>query len=115
MTLLRLRSARADVSAREWGRLAAMFGFILAINVLGWGIYVLYVMPHHFDYRGEGGSKGLGVGLGVAITAWFLGFRHDMWLPVMSSTSRPPHGVPEPSVPRRSPAATRKRPICVVA
>ncbi len=33
-------------------------------------------MPHHFDYQGEGGSRGLGVGLGVAITAWFLGFRH---------------------------------------
>ena len=53
-----------------------MFGFILAVNVLGWGIYVLYVMPHHFNYQGEGGSRGLGVGLGVAITAWFLGFRH---------------------------------------
>ena len=76
MTLSGFRTARTDVSAREWGRLAAMFGFILAINILGWGIYVLYVMPHHFDYRGEGGSRGLGVGLGVAITAWFLGFRH---------------------------------------
>jgi nickel/cobalt transporter (NiCoT) family protein len=61
---------------REWGRLAAMFGFILALNVAGWGIYVLCVMPHHFNYQGEGGSAGLGVGLGVAITAWFLGFRH---------------------------------------
>jgi high-affinity nickel-transport protein len=70
------RTARTDVSAREWGRLAAMFLFILAVNVAGWGIYIVYVMPHHFDYRGEGGSRGLGVGLGVAITAWFLGFRH---------------------------------------
>ena len=49
--------------------------FILALNIVGWGIYVLCVMPHHFDYHG-GGSRGLGVGLGVAITAWFLGFRH---------------------------------------
>ena len=53
-----------------------MFGFILALNAAGWGIYILVVMPHHFDYRGEGGSPGLGVGLGVAVTAWFLGFRH---------------------------------------
>src|ERR1700731_3839323 len=53
-----------------------MFAFILAINALGWGIYVLDVLPHHFNYRGEGGSRGLGVGLGVAVTAWFLGFRH---------------------------------------
>jgi nickel/cobalt transporter (NiCoT) family protein len=61
---------------REWGRLAAMFGFIVAINAAGWGIFVLDVMPHHFDYKGINGTQGLGVGLGVAITAWFLGFRH---------------------------------------
>jgi len=72
----RLRRMGAELSGREWGRLAAMFGFILALNAAGWGIYILAVMPHHFDYRGEGGSPGLGVGLGVAITAWFLGFRH---------------------------------------
>jgi high-affinity nickel-transport protein len=72
----RLHTVRTAATAREWGRLAAMFGFILAVNVTGWAIFVLYVMPHHFDYRGEGGSKGLGVGIGVAITAWLLGFRH---------------------------------------
>ena len=53
-----------------------MLAFILAVNAAGWGIFVLYVLPHHFDYKGEGGSAGLGVGIGVAITAWFLGFRH---------------------------------------
>ncbi|MBV9204009.1 MAG: HoxN/HupN/NixA family nickel/cobalt transporter [Actinobacteria bacterium] len=72
----RTRRMGAALSGREWGRLAAMFGFIAALNAAGWGIYVLAVMPHHFDYRGEGGSPGLGVGLGVAVTAWFLGFRH---------------------------------------
>ena len=65
-----------ELSAREWGRLTAMFAFILAVNAAGWGIYVLCVMPHRFDYHGVGGSPGLGVGLGVAVTAWFLGFRH---------------------------------------
>src|SRR6201985_1020261 len=73
MTPGRIRSA---LEAREWGRLAAMLACILALSALGWGIFVLYVMPHHFDYKGEGGSPGLGVGLGVAVTAWFLGFRH---------------------------------------
>ena len=53
-----------------------MFAFILAINVAGWAIFVLCIMPHHFDYKGVDSSPGLGVGLGVAITAWFLGFRH---------------------------------------
>jgi high-affinity nickel-transport protein len=49
---------------------------IAAVNAGGWLIYVMVVMPHHFDYRGVGNSPGLGTGLGVAITAWFLGFRH---------------------------------------
>ena len=72
----RIRRVRNGMSGREWGRLSAMFLVIAAINAAGWGIYVLEVLPHHFDYQGEGGSRGLGVGLGVAITAWFLGFRH---------------------------------------
>jgi nickel/cobalt transporter (NiCoT) family protein len=70
------RMSGAGLAGREWGRIGAMFGFIVALNAAGWGIYILAVMPHHFDYRGEAGSPGLGVGLGVAITAWFLGFRH---------------------------------------
>ena len=72
----RLRRIAAAMTPAEWTRFSAMLVFILIINALGWGIYVLYVMPHHFVYRGEGGSAGLGVGIGVAITAWFLGFRH---------------------------------------
>src|SRR6201995_2823129 len=80
----------AGLEAREWGRLAAVFAFIIAINVLGWGIFVLYVMPHHFDYKGEGGSAGLGVGLGVAGTAWFLGFRHAFDADHISCIDNPP-------------------------
>ena len=72
----RWRRMGAELSGRERWHVAAMFGFILALNAAGWAIYLLVVMPHHFDYRGEGGSPGLGVGLGVAVTAWFLGFRH---------------------------------------
>ena len=72
----RVQTIRAGLPGREWGRLAAMFAFILAINAAGWGIYVLCVMPRHINYQGVGGNPGLGVGLGVAITAWFLGLRH---------------------------------------
>ena len=43
---------------------------IAALNVLGWGIFALAVAPHHFRYQG------LGLGLGVAFTAWTLGARH---------------------------------------
>jgi high-affinity nickel-transport protein len=76
MAVARFRQVRRALAAREWAQLGAMFGFILAINAAGWGIYIMDVMPHHFDYKGVSGTQGLGVGLGVAITAWFLGFRH---------------------------------------
>jgi high-affinity nickel-transport protein len=54
----------------EWGRLGLIALVVLAINGSGWAIYVFTVMPHHFQY-----AK-LGVGLGVAVTAWTLGARH---------------------------------------
>jgi high-affinity nickel permease len=47
-----------------------MAAVIATLNIAGWGIFVLTVLPHHFRY------DKLGVGLGVAITAWTLGFRH---------------------------------------
>ncbi|MDA8285753.1 MAG: HoxN/HupN/NixA family nickel/cobalt transporter [Actinomycetota bacterium] len=72
----RFRTVRRSLTGREWGRMALMFGLILAVNAAGWLIYVAIVMPQHLDYRGYGGTKGLGIGLGVAVTAWFLGFRH---------------------------------------
>ena len=55
---------------REWTRLGLMFLVILALNGFGWGLFVLAVLPHQFHY-----AK-LGVGLGVAFTAWTLGARH---------------------------------------
>jgi high-affinity nickel-transport protein len=54
----------------ERARLAAMAAVIFILNASGWAIFVLTVMPHHFQY-----AK-LGVGLGVAVTAWTLGLRH---------------------------------------
>ncbi|HTQ91221.1 MAG TPA: hypothetical protein VMK84_17185 [Streptosporangiaceae bacterium] len=55
-----------------------MFGFILALNVAGWGIYLMVVMPHHFDYRGAGNGLGhativmaVGAGITVAARAWW--------------------------------------------
>ncbi len=52
------------------GRLAAMATVILALNSAGWGVFLFSVLPHHFRY------EKLGIGLGVAITAWTLGSRH---------------------------------------
>jgi high-affinity nickel-transport protein len=43
---------------------------VLALNGLGWGLFLLAIQPHHFFYRG------LGLGFGAALTAWTLGARH---------------------------------------
>jgi nickel/cobalt transporter (NiCoT) family protein len=66
----RLRAARGALTPREWGRFGAMALVIVALNAAGWGIFLFAIQPHHFRYQG------LGVGLGVAFTAWTLGARH---------------------------------------
>ena len=66
----RLRTARDALTPAEWGRFSGMGLVILALNVLGWGIFVFAIQPHHFRYAG------LGLGIGVAFTAWTLGARH---------------------------------------
>ncbi len=66
----RLRAAWGVLSPAEWGRSGGMALVILALNALGWGIFVFAIQPHHFRYAG------LGIGLGVAFTAWTLGARH---------------------------------------
>ncbi len=58
------------LSWAERGRVAAMGTVVLALNVLGWGLFLLAVEPRQFRY------PGLGLGLGVAFTAWTLGARH---------------------------------------
>jgi high-affinity nickel-transport protein len=72
MTPQQSRSAasRQSLSPREWAGLSLVSAIILAMNVLGWGIFIFAIMPHHFKYNG------LGLGLGVALTTWTLGARH---------------------------------------
>jgi high-affinity nickel-transport protein len=47
-----------------------MLATIVGLNALGWGVFVIAILPHHFQYRS------LGIGIGVAFTAWTLGCRH---------------------------------------
>jgi high-affinity nickel-transport protein len=69
------RTARAG---EVWGSLTraerrqalGMVAAIALVNALGWGVFILEILPEHFRYGG------LGVGLGVAVTAWTLGARH---------------------------------------
>ena len=66
----RSRSIAHALNPAEWGRLGMMTLVILALNGFGWGVFIFAVLPHNFHY------DKLGVGLGVAFTAWTLGARH---------------------------------------
>jgi high-affinity nickel-transport protein len=50
----------------ERGRAGVMFLVILTLHVLGFAIFVLFVLPSHYK----------GLGIGVAATAYTLGLRH---------------------------------------
>ncbi|MDE3147327.1 MAG: HoxN/HupN/NixA family nickel/cobalt transporter, partial [Acidobacteriota bacterium] len=69
-TATRRERVRATFSPREWKRLFAMFGFIVVLHVLGWGL-LIYASSRHFNL---GSGKMLGVGTGVL--AYTLGMRH---------------------------------------
>jgi high-affinity nickel-transport protein len=75
MTGARRRAARIgnvwrSLTPGERRKAGGMVAAIVIVNALGWGIFVLEILPEHFRYGG------LGVGLGVAVTAWTLGARH---------------------------------------
>lgn len=58
------------LSGSERNRVGCVLAAILALNAAGWSLFAVTILPHHFHYAG------LGLGLGVAFTAWTLGCRH---------------------------------------
>ena len=58
------------MSRAEWGRVAGMAGFVVALHVIGWFTLVAVVVPQHLSV----GTATFGIGLGV--TAYTLGMRH---------------------------------------
>ena len=66
-----LRTFVASLTTGDWRRLGGMFGFILALHVVGWGLLVAVVAPRHYAI---GANGTFGVLLGLA--AYTLGMRH---------------------------------------
>lgn len=56
---------------RDWLTIGGMAGFILLLNVLGWGVLAVLIAPRSYDL---GASGVFGIGLGA--TAFLLGVRH---------------------------------------
>ena len=66
----RFASGWRALSPSERRQALGILAAIAALNLAGWAIFLLAVLPRHFHYAG------LGVGIGVAFTAWTLGCRH---------------------------------------
>ena len=65
-TTSRLTRIRNALTPREWARMGGMVGFIIALYVVGWGVFIVSILPEHSKY----------LGIGVAVTAYTLGLRH---------------------------------------
>jgi nickel/cobalt transporter (NiCoT) family protein len=62
----RISKFRSALSPRDWRRAGGMFATIAALHLLGFGIFILFVVPDHYK----------GLGIGVSVTAYTLGLRH---------------------------------------
>ncbi|MGO9029295.1 MAG: HoxN/HupN/NixA family nickel/cobalt transporter [Acidimicrobiales bacterium] len=62
----RIKQARGMLSPSDWRRAGGMAATILALHVIGFGIFIAFVVPDHYK----------GLGIGVSVTAYTLGLRH---------------------------------------
>ena len=62
----RLTRLHRSLSPAEWRRTRWMFGSIVALHVIGFGIFIAFVVPSHYK----------GLGIGVSVLAYTLGLRH---------------------------------------
>src|SRR5579862_7152590 len=61
----RLTRIRGSLTPREWGRVGGMVGFIIGLYVVGWGVFIVAILPEHSKF----------LGIGVAVTAYTLALR----------------------------------------
>jgi nickel/cobalt transporter (NiCoT) family protein len=57
---------RNALSPEEWRRANWMFGSIAALHIIGFGVFVIFVVPGHYK----------GLGIGICVLAYTLGARH---------------------------------------
>ncbi|MDQ1673737.1 MAG: nickel/cobalt transporter (NiCoT) family protein [Frankiaceae bacterium] len=67
----RLQRVRVSLTRAEWTSLLSMAGFVLLLHVVGWGVLLGAIAPHHYDL----GTSGI-FGAGLGLTAYMLGMRH---------------------------------------
>ena len=62
----RLKQLHRALTPSEWRRARWMLGSILALHVIGFGVFIVFVVPYHYK----------GLGIGVSVLAYTLGLRH---------------------------------------
>ncbi|HEY6537800.1 MAG TPA: HoxN/HupN/NixA family nickel/cobalt transporter [Candidatus Dormibacteraeota bacterium] len=62
----RVQRLRQSLSHAEWQRARLMFGSIIGLHVIGFGIFFVFVVPAHYK----------AFGIGLSILAYTLGLRH---------------------------------------
>ena len=63
---------RTTLSRNDRVSLAGMYGFIVFLHVIGFGVLIAFVVPRAYDLGGTTGVYGIGVG----VLAYTLGLRH---------------------------------------
>ena len=66
------RQFLAALTRRDWTALAGMYGFIILLHVIGFGVLIFLVVPKSYDLGGTTGVYGVGVG----VLAYTFGLRH---------------------------------------
>jgi high-affinity nickel-transport protein len=63
---------RATLTRGDWASIGGMYGFIVLLHILGFGVLLGLVVPQSFDLGADTGIFGVGVG----VLAYTLGMRH---------------------------------------
>jgi high-affinity nickel-transport protein len=66
-----IKARRAPLTRGEWSAIVMMTVVVIGLTVVGWGMLLALVSPHHYQIDA---NTAFGVGLGV--TAYTLGMRH---------------------------------------
>jgi high-affinity nickel-transport protein len=61
-----VRESFRSMSPEERWRVVGMYSSILALHVIGFSVFIAFVVPSHYK----------GLGIGIAVTAYTLGLRH---------------------------------------
>jgi nickel/cobalt transporter (NiCoT) family protein len=64
--LEKIKEFRRGMTPAQWLRTKLMFLSILMLHVIGFGVFIIFVVPNHYK----------GLGIGVCVLAYTLGLRH---------------------------------------